>query len=156
MCTCSGEGLGHPQKPSLPLTWPWMLLPSHINSPTQLTGSVLLSWPSPSTSWINSLQQEIRKHHCNLYKAQASVVSEEASLTSSWLDSCSDGKRIFLLDANSKGRFEAAESDMAILTYLVVSQQDQISCKACLWGRGDILLFSLEHLYVWRQQRLIP
>lgn len=60
------------------------------------------------------------------------MVSEEASLTSSWLDSRSDGKRIFLLDANSKGRFEAAESDMAILVYLVVSQQDQISCKTCL------------------------
>lgn len=105
---------------------------------------------------INSLRREIRKHHCSLYKAQASVVSEEASLTSSWLDSCSDGKHIFLLDANSKGCFEAAESDMAILAHLVVSQQDQISCKTCLWGRGDVPLSSLEHLYVWRQQRLIP
>ena len=68
-----------------------MMCHNHINPPTQLLA--LCSWAgrSPSSSGINCLWWEIKKHHLDLRKSRAPVVSEEAALASPHLDTCSNG-----------------------------------------------------------------
>lgn len=67
MCTWSGEGPGHahPQKPSVPLTWRWMVLYSIVNSISPPYPAHLLCAPDLASS-PPPPPELIRKHHCDL------------------------------------------------------------------------------------------